>query len=112
MTRSTTRAYKNIQSVVIAIFAFAFLLFFGIAPASAHTVSYGILPGANPGTYTFIYGTYHQGPFIAEGSLDLTCGSSPKLNKPFGNVVYSLPAGLHTGANANYFFASGYTGDP
>jgi uncharacterized repeat protein (TIGR01451 family) len=83
-----------------------------IVPAYAHTVSYGILASNQPGTYTFYYGSYHTGVTLVEGSLDLTCGSAPKVTKPFTTLYTSLPAGLHTGANANYFFASGYTGDP
>jgi large repetitive protein len=85
---------------------------FAIVPAYAHTVSYGILASNQPGTYTFYYGSYHTGVTLVEGSLDLTCGSAPKVTKPFTTLYNSLPAGLHTGANANYFFASGYTGDP
>jgi uncharacterized repeat protein (TIGR01451 family) len=83
-----------------------------IVPAYAHTVSYGILASNQPGTYTFYYGSYHTGVTLVEGSLDLTCGSAPKVTKPFTTLYTTLPTGLHTGANANYFFASGYTGDP
>ncbi len=93
-------------------FALLMLLVLGITPALAHTVAYGILASNTPGTYTFFYGSYHSGNYPVEGSLDLTCTGSPTVTKPFTTLYTSLPAGLHTGANANYFFASGYTGDP
>ncbi|MFM2100463.1 MAG: hypothetical protein RLZZ366_2002, partial [Pseudomonadota bacterium] len=112
MSQTVSSFRSGLRTVVARLIAFVCIAVAVVAPAVAHTVSYGILASNTPGTYTFYYGSYHTGVTLVEGSLDLTCGTAAKVTKPFTTLYNSLPAGLHTGANANYFFATGYTGDP
>ncbi len=90
--------------------------------ASAHTVSYGYLAGANPGEVDFWFGSYHPYgvPTLAaipiEGALDLvgvngTTYASQQFTFDLKSV--SLPTGLVT--DDNYFYADTatvYRNDP
>jgi large repetitive protein len=77
--------------------------------ASAHTVSYGYVPGTQPGQYTFWFGTYHTGVNYTEGQIQLTCGGGYSATTSFTSLVLTRPAGLVAGTN--YFYDAGYGGE-
>jgi hypothetical protein len=69
------------------------------APAGAHTVTYGYVPGIEPGVYTFWFRAHHA-PTEAnftKGSVSLACDGGYAQTSPLSRVVTEKPSGLVDG---------------